>query len=81
MKKNTNQIAYSTKGDLASFDNDIISTEIIGKNDIKTDSIDLKEMFEDIKTFCNSTIGRSIDLKFIIKVIDEELENTKKDEV
>lgn len=72
MKKNTNQLEYSLKGIAQEIEGSVVSTEIVRKDDVITDSIDLDVFIDDIKTFFNSTVNRNIELKFVLKVVDEE---------
>lgn len=71
MKKQKNEIEYSLKGNLESFEKDVMLAVTSGKNP-KVDNINLKEMYESLQIFATSATGRDVELKLVARVIDSE---------
>lgn len=70
-KKLTNMIEYGLKGELVELENGIIKAEIVKKDIIEEDTVDIGEMVTDINKFCNDNKNKKIEMKFLIKIMEE----------
>ena len=66
MKEIVNQLKYSNKGELLSFNSTILETI---KKEV-TDEIDFTELMKDVSEFAKANIGKQIECQFIIKVVE-----------
>jgi hypothetical protein len=72
MKKETSMIEYVLKGELANDAgrDDIIITELVKKDNVEVDEIDLAEMIESLKEFREDNDGKNIEFKVSFKVVE-----------
>ncbi len=72
MKKTTNMLEYLLKGELVSCEDQVMLTQVVKKDDVVEDSLDLQTFVQDIVKFCTANIGKNIELKFSLKEVVEE---------
>jgi hypothetical protein len=72
MKKETMMIEYVLKGELSNEPdaNDMLITEIVKKDNIEVDKVNLEEMIESIKNFRDVSEGKNIEFKVSFKVVE-----------
>ena len=66
MKKVTNSVEYTLKGELIGFESGIM--EALKKD--AQDEVDMNEVFECLKEFCLQNIGKEIDFKLVLKLAE-----------
>jgi len=71
MKKVINSVEFNTKGELVSLEENIITTQIVKKDDVIEDTIDLNELLAEITKFCEANVGKNIEGKFLLRVTQE----------
>ena len=71
MKKLTNIVEYGVKGELVSLEENIITSQVIKKDETIEDSVDFNELLASVQTFCDENLGKEIEMKFSIKVVQE----------
>lgn len=70
-KKFTNMIEYGLKGELIELEESIIKTQVVKTNTVETDTVNLNEMLIDIHQFCNDNKEKNIEMKLLMKVVEE----------
>jgi len=63
MKIKENKLEYISKGELVTYENDIVFIQVIKRDEIIDDNINLDEFLKDLKDFCDSHEGKEIKIK------------------
>lgn len=70
MKKITNTLEYTLKGEIVNADEETILTQVTKKDSVEEDVLDLEAFKKDIVDFCTANIGKEVELKFSLKKIE-----------
>ena len=80
MRKENNELVYETKGKVSTYQDGILHTMIIGKNNIKTDTVDVNQMFDEVDALIKSIGESDMELKLVVRKIDKgKVETTEED--